>query len=133
VSLDELLTGADFVSIHCPLTAETRNLIGARELSLMKPDAYLINTARGGIVDDVALIVALRDNRIFAAALDVYENEPQFDPGFLDLKNVVLVPHIGSASEPTRRAMANTAARNCVAALTGGVPPDLLNPDVVRR
>jgi glyoxylate reductase len=92
-----------------------------------------VNIARGGIVDDAALIAALSEQRVLAAALDVYENEPQLDPGFLDLKNVVLVPHIGSASEPTRRAMANTAARNCVVALTGGVPPDLLNPEAVPR
>jgi gluconate 2-dehydrogenase len=130
---DELLREADIVLLLMPYSPESHHFIGARELALIKPSAVLVNIARGGIVDDAALIVALREHRIFAAAMDVYENEPQLDPGFLDLRNVVLVPHIGSASEPTRRAMANTAARNCVAALTGGIPPDLLNPEAVRR
>jgi len=98
---------------------------------LMKPTATLVNIARGGIVDDAALIEALRANRIAAAGLDVFENEPALNPGFLTLSNVVLTPHIGSASEPTRRAMANCAADNLIAALSGSTPPNLLNPDIL--
>ena len=99
----------------------------------MKRSAVLINVARGGVVDDVALIEALNAGRIRAAGLDVYENEPNLNPALLGLKNVVLSPHIASASEPTRQAMAMTAARNCVAALTTGDPPNLLNPEVLRQ
>jgi glyoxylate reductase len=98
----------------------------------MKPTAVLVNMARGGIVDDAALIQALKNKTIRAAGLDVYENEPKFNPGFLELKNVVLSPHIASASEPTRKAMAMTAAKNLVAALSGEMPPNLLNPDYRR-
>lgn len=130
---DELLKEADVVVLLIPYSPETHHLIGARELELMKPGAVLVNVARGGIVDDEALVAALRRGRIRGAALDVYENEPRFHPGFLELKNVVLSPHIASASEPTRKAMANTAARNCIAALTEGRPPNLLNPEVKAR
>jgi glyoxylate reductase len=94
----------------------------------MKPTAVLVNIARGGIVDDAALIRALRERRIAAAGLDVYENEPAFNPDFLSLSNVVLTPHIASASIKTRLAMANCAADNLIAALTGQAPPNLLNP-----
>ena len=97
---------------------------------MMKPASVLINMARGGIVDDAALIRALKAKQIWAAGLDVYENEPKFLPEFLSLKNVVLSPHIASASEPTRKAMAMTAAKNCVAALRGETPPNLVNPEV---
>lgn len=103
-------------------------MIGARELKLMKPTAILINSTRGGVVDDAALIAALRGGVIRAAGLDVFENEPRLNPEFLRLDNVVLMPHIGSSTEATRRAMAMTAARNLVAALTGSKPPNLLNP-----
>lgn len=95
---------------------------------MMKPTATLTNLARGGIVDDVALIAALREKRIAAAGLDVFENEPKFHPDFLTLDNVVLTPHIASASEKTRRAMANCAADNLIAGLSGQVPPNLLKP-----
>ncbi|MBI1396671.1 MAG: D-glycerate dehydrogenase, partial [Betaproteobacteria bacterium] len=132
-SLDDLLRESDIVVLLIPYSSETHHLVGAREIALMKPTAVLVNIARGGIVDDAALIDALRARRIFAAALDVYENEPHFNPGFLELDNVVLSPHIASSSEPTRKAMANTAARNCIAALTSGQPPHLLNPDLKRR
>ena len=104
-------------------------MIGARELKLMKPTAILINSTRGGVVDDAALIAALRSGVIRAAGLDVFENEPRLNPEFLRLDNVVLMPHIGSSTEATRRAMAMTAAQNLVAALTGGKPPNLLNPE----
>ena len=133
VDKDELLRRADIVILILPYTRETHHFIGARELSLMKAKAVLINVARGGIVDDAALVEALRAKRIWAAGLDVYENEPRLNPALLDLTNVVLSPHIASASEPTRQAMAMTAARNCVAALTSGNPPDLLNREVVRQ
>ena len=130
---DDLLRECDIVVLLMPYSPETHHLIGAREIELMKRTAVLVNVARGGIVDDAALVQALKEKRIHAAALDVYENEPNFNPGYLELKNVVLSPHIASASEPTRKAMANTAARNCVAALTTGEPPNLLNPECKRR
>jgi glyoxylate/hydroxypyruvate/2-ketogluconate reductase len=126
---EELLRQADVVLLILPFTPETQHFISARELALMKPSAVLINMARGGIVDDAALIEALKQKTIWAAGLDVYENEPKVNPGFLKLDNVVLSPHIASASEPTRKAMAMTAARNLVAALSGKPPPNLLNPD----
>jgi glyoxylate reductase len=126
---EELLRRADIVLLILPFTPETQHFIGAGELALMKPTAVLINMARGGIVDDSALIEALRKKTIWAAGLDVYENEPRLNPGFLGLANVVLSPHIASASEPTRKAMAMTAAKNLAAALAGQTPPNLLNPD----
>jgi gluconate 2-dehydrogenase len=126
---EELLRKADVVLLILPFTPETQHFIGAKELALMKPSAVLVNMARGGIVDDSALIDALKKKTIWAAGLDVYENEPRLNPGFLDLDNVVLSPHIASASEPTRKAMAMTAAKNLAAALSGQTPPNLLNPD----
>jgi gluconate 2-dehydrogenase len=133
VGKEELLRSADHVLLALPYSAAAHHTIGAAELAQMKAGATLVNIARGGIVDDAALIVALRAGRIAAAGLDVYENEPNFDPEFLTLSNVVLTPHIASASEATRRAMANCAADNLVAALTGATPPNILNPDVLPR
>lgn len=130
VSKEELLKTADHLVLALPYSPQVHHIIGAVELAMMKPTATLVNIARGGIVDDAALIVALRANRIAAAGLDVFENEPAFDPAFLTLSNVVLTPHIASASEPTRRAMANCAADNLIAALTGNTPPNILNPEV---
>ena len=130
VTKDELLAQADFVVLQVPYTPETHHLIGAAELKKMKPTAILVNSTRGGVVDDAALIEALKNGTLRGAGLDVFENEPRLDPGFLQLRNVVLTPHIGSSTEATRRAMAMTAARNLVAALTGGTPPNLLNPEV---
>jgi glyoxylate reductase len=132
LDLDELLASCDVVSLHCPLTEETRHLIGARELTLMKPTATLVNTARGPVVDEAALAPALREGRIAGAGLDVYEHEPRVEPDLLDLENVVLSPHLGSATVETRTAMAELAARNAIAALRGEdlptpVPPRL-NP-----
>jgi glyoxylate/hydroxypyruvate/2-ketogluconate reductase len=127
-SKEGLLREADFVVLQVPYSQETHHLIGAAELKLMKPTAILINSTRGGVVDDAALIEALKAGTIRAAGLDVFENEPKLHPGFLGLKNVVLAPHIGSSTEATRRAMAMTAAKNLVAALTGSTPPNLLNP-----
>jgi gluconate 2-dehydrogenase len=129
VSKEELLKQSDFVVLQVPYSPETHHMIGARELKLMKPTAILINPTRGGVVDDAALIAALRGGVIRAAGLDVFENEPRLNLEFLRLDNVVLMPHIGSSTEATRRAMALTAAQNLVAALTGGKPPNLLNPE----
>ena len=129
LSLDELLRQSDFVVLQVPYSPETHHLIGAAELARMKPTAILINSTRGGVVDDAALIAALKNGTIRAAGLDVFENEPKLDPGFLELDNVVLAPHVGSSTESTRRAMAMTAAKNAVAALTGGTPPNLVNPE----
>ena len=129
VSKEDLLRQSDIVMLILPYTPETHHFIGAQELAMMKPSAVLINMARGGIVEDAALIEALRARTIWAAGLDVYENEPNLNPGFLELQNAVLSPHIASASESTRRAMAMTAAKNLVAALGGEQPPNLINPD----
>ena len=129
VSKDELLAQADFLVLQMPYSPQTHHLIGEAELGKMKPSAILINSTRGGVVDDAALVRALKSGTIRAAGLDVYEGEPKLNSGFLELKNVVLAPHIGSSTEATRRAMAMTAAKNAVAALTGGAPPNLLNPD----
>lgn len=131
VSLEELLRQSDFVILQVPYTPETHHLIGAAQLKMMKPTAVLINSTRGGVVDDAALIEALRAGTIRAAGLDVFEGEPNLNPGFLQLDNVVLAPHIGSSTESTRRAMAMTAARNLVAALTGHRPPNLINADAL--
>jgi gluconate 2-dehydrogenase len=133
VSLDELLRESDFVVLQVPYSPETHHLIGAAELAKMKPTAVLINSTRGGVVDDAALIDALKKGTIRAAGLDVFENEPNLDRRFLELDNVVLAPHVGSSTEATRRAMAMTAAKNAVAALTGGRPPNLVNPEVADR
>lgn len=130
LDLDDLLRSADHVILTLPYSPASHHLIGAEQLALMKPTATLVNVARGGIVDDVALIDALKSGTIAAAGLDVFENEPAFHPDFLQLKNVVLTPHIGSASLPTRRAMAYLAADNLIAALTGQRPPNLLNTEV---
>lgn len=123
VDLETLLRESDILSIHAPLTDETRHMIGARELAMMKETAVLINTGRGPIVDEKALIKALQEKRIFAAGLDVYENEPLIPQALLDLENVVILPHIGSASFATRAAMGDMAAENAIAIITGKKPP----------
>ena len=120
--IDELLETADFVSVHTPLTDETRHLIGAEELDKMKPTAVLVNTSRGPVVDEGALADALADGRIFAAGLDVYEEEPKVHPKLLERENAVLAPHIGSGSQENRDRMAVLAAENIVAVLSGGEP-----------
>jgi glyoxylate reductase len=130
VDLPELLQQADFVTLHVPLSAATTHCIGAPELRLMKPTAYLINTARGAVVDEAALIQALREGWIAGAALDVYEHEPEVPQALKELDNVVLVPHIGSASVATRRRMALMAAQNLLAVLRGQPPPHAVNPEV---
>ena len=128
--LADLLRESDFVSIHCPLTAETHHLLGPKEFRLMKPTAVLINTARGPIVDEKALLAALQQKKIAAAGLDVYEKEPNLTPGLSRLENVVLLPHIGSATEDTRGQMAVVAAKNAIAMLGGKRPKNIVNPEV---
>ena len=116
-SLTALLRESDFVSLHVPLLSSTRHLIGERELAVMKKTAYLINTARGPVIDEKALVLALKTNRIKGAALDVFENEPRLSPGLIKLQNVLLTPHIASATEETRDAMAELAAKNIIMVL----------------
>ena len=123
VDLDELLTVSDVVSLHCPYGPNTHHLIGAEQLAAMKSSTYLVNTARGPIVDEAALAAALREGVIAGAGLDVFEHEPQVHPELLDLENVTLVPHLGSATVETRTAMAVLAADNTLAVLRGGQPP----------
>lgn len=132
-SLPELLEQSDFVSLHVPANAETRNLIGADELSRMKPTAYLINAARGTVVDQPALVTALREGKIAGAGLDVFAPEPisAGDP-LLALENVVLMPHVGAATVRTRQRMAELAARNLLAVLAGEPPPACVNPIVLK-
>jgi glyoxylate reductase len=131
VELDDLLRTADVVSIHAPLMDETRHLINAETLGLMKESAYLVNSARGPIVDEAALVDALKAGKIAGAGLDVYENEPETHPGLLELDNVVLLPHLGSATIETRTAMGVLAAENAVAVLNGDRPKTPVNPDVL--
>ena len=130
VTLEELLRDSDFVSLHLPLTPETRHLINADALRLMKPTAYLINTGRGPLVDEAALADALERGAIAGAALDVFENEPAVHPELLRLENVVLTPHTGSATTTSRSRMAMMAAENLIAGLEGKQPPNLLNTEV---
>jgi len=128
-SLDKLLRESDFVSLNLPYSPQAHHLIGARELALMKPTAVIVNAARGGIIDDAALVQALKERRVFAAGLDVFEGEPRFNPGFLELDNVALIPHIGSATRATRMKMNLLAVKNLTSALSGRRPPNLLNPE----
>ena len=128
LQLDDLLRDSDFVSIHTPLTPETRHQIGERELGLMQPTAVLVNSSRGPVVDEGALADALENKHIFAAGLDVYEEEPKVHPKLLELENVVLAPHIGSASMETRDKMATLAAENLAAVLRGEEPKTPVGP-----
>lgn len=127
-----LVAESDFVSIHCPLLPETTHAFGAREFAAMKDSACIVNTARGPVIDETALVAALRSGEIAAAGLDVYENEPVVHPGLLECQNAVLGPHIGSASRETRSRMAEMAAGNIVAMLTGEIPPNCVNPKVLK-
>lgn len=134
VDLDTLLRTSDYVSVHTPLSPETKHMMGAAELAVMKPTAYLINTSRGPVLDESALADALSANTIRGAALDVFEHEPMVEPRLLGLDNVLITPHIASASVATRTRMATMAAENVIAALHGERPPTALNaPDVGRR
>lgn len=133
VDLPTLLKESDFVTLHVPLTKQTHHLIGEKELKMMKKDAYLINTARGPVVDEKALVKALKEGWIKGAALDVFENEPEIEPELLKLDNVVLAPHIASASYATRSKMSVMVAENIIKALNGEVPPNLVNPEVLQK
>ncbi|MFW6057004.1 MAG: 2-hydroxyacid dehydrogenase [Chloroflexota bacterium] len=130
--IDSLLAESDFVSLYVPLSDETRHLIDARRLSMMKKSAFLVNVSRGPVVDEQALLEALRAGTIAGAALDVFEREPEITPGLTELPNVVLTPHIGSGSWETRTNMAHVAVRNILAALDGETPPNLVNTPASR-
>lgn len=123
---EEVLREADFVSIHVPLLPATRHLINAERLKMMKPSAYLVNTSRGPVIDEKALAEALQNKIIKGAAIDVFENEPAILPALLKLDNIILTPHIASATEETRAKMAELAALNIIAALSGQTPPNLV-------
>jgi len=131
VDLKTLLTEADFVSLNVPLTEQTKHMIGKEELSLMKPTAFLINTARGPVIDEKALVEALKTGKIRGAGLDVYENEPALAPGLAELENVVLLPHVGSGTVETRIKIGTLAVDNLIAGLSGNIPPNLVNPGVL--
>jgi glyoxylate reductase len=133
VDLATLLRESDFVTLHTPLIPETRHLINARSLRSMKKTAYLINAARGPVVDEAALVQALREGWIAGAGIDVFEEEPKVHPGLIGLTNAVLAPHIASASSETRLKMATLAVENCLAVLGGRTPPTPVNPEVLAR
>ncbi|MBI4834588.1 MAG: D-glycerate dehydrogenase [Planctomycetes bacterium] len=126
-SLHTVLSKSDFITLHTPLMQETKHLISSNEFALMKPSAYLVNTSRGAVVNEKALVVALKSGQIAGAGLDVYENEPKVNPALLKLDNVVLLPHIGSATKEARDKMATMVAENVVIALSGKQPPNLVN------
>jgi glyoxylate reductase len=130
VPYDRLLAESDFVSVHAPLNPETVHLVGERELRLMKPTAFLVNTSRGPIVDEKALVRVLKEKRIAGAGLDVYENEPKVEPELLAMQNVVLTPHLGSAVKELRESMANVVADNILAVLEGRQPPNCWNAEI---
>ena len=131
VDLDTVLRASDFLSLHAPLNPESDHMLDARKLALMKPTAFLINTARGKIVDEQALAKALGDGRLAGAGLDVFENEPKIHPALMNIPSVVVAPHIASATEETRYRMAQLAAENLLAAFEGRRPPNILNPEVL--
>lgn len=132
VDLARLLVESDYISVHVPLTQETQHLLSTQQFGQMKRSAILINTSRGPVVDEAALVQALQEKKIAGAALDVYEREPAVHPGLLQMPNVVLAPHIASATVRTRSEMSAMAARNMATAVRGGHPPNLLNPEVKR-
>lgn len=132
-NLDTVLRESDFLSLHVPLTTQTRHLVGTDQLRLMKPTAILINTARGPVIDETALLQALREQWISGAGLDVYENEPSLVPGLIECQNAVLLPHVGSATIETRTRMAELATHNLLAGLRGSTPPNCLNRDIFAR
>jgi glyoxylate reductase len=132
VDLKTLLKESDFVSLNVPLTEETKHLIGKNELSLMKSTAFLINTSRGPVIDEKALVEVLRARKIGGAGLDVYENEPSLTPGLTELDNVILLPHVGSGTLETRVKIGTLAVENLIAGLEGRTPPNLVNPEVLK-
>ncbi len=129
VELPRLLAESDFISLHVPLTKETQHLMSTAQFAQMKPTAIIVNTSRGPVIDEAALVEALKTHRIAGAGLDVYEREPSVHPGLIGLHNVVLAPHIASATTRTRSEMSAMAARNMATAVRGGRPPNVLNPD----
>lgn len=131
VTLDELLAQSDFVTLHQPLNAETRHMIGDKEFAKMKPTAFIINTARGAVIDEAAMVRALKAKKIAGAGLDVFENEPKVPAALLKMKNVVLTPHLGSAVMDIRDQMANIVVDNLEALLAGRMPPNCVNPQVL--
>lgn len=131
VDKDTLLKESDFITIHCPLTRDTYHAFGMEEFKKMKRTACIINTSRGPVIDEEALAKALKEGIIFAAGLDVFEKEPEVHPDLLDCPNAVLIPHLGSASVETRSRMAEIAAKNIVARLSGETPPNAVNPDAL--
>ena len=133
VGFDDLLARSDFISLHAPLRPETQHQIGAREFALMKPTAFLINTARGAIVDEGALLQALVEKRIAGAGLDVFEQEPTVPSALIKMPNVVLTPHLGSAVADLRDTMANIVVDNIAAVIEGRVPPNCVNPEIYAR
>jgi glyoxylate reductase len=132
-SLDDLLREADFISLHPQLTAETRHLMSDRQFALMKPTAFVINTSRGPVIDEAALVRALRDKRIAGAGLDVYEHEPAVSPELVAMPNVVLTPHLGSAVMSLREGMAHVVVDNTIALIEGRAPVSCLNPQVLKK
>ena len=124
------MKNSDYVSVHVPLLPSTRHLVGAKELKMMKKTAYIVNTSRGPVIDESALVAALKAKRIGGAALDVFENEPKTAPGLTRLDNVILTPHTASATVAARDAMAVIAAKNVLAALSGKRPPNVVNPEI---
>jgi len=132
VELNRLLSESDFVSVHTPLTPETQHLLSTPQFTAMKRTAILVNTSRGPVIDEAALVQALQARLIAGAGLDVYEREPAVHPGLLQMPNVILTPHIASATVRTRSEMSAMAARNMATAVRGGRPPNLLNPEVKR-
>ena len=131
--MDELINQADFISLHVPLLPETTHLFGKEQFRQMKSTAYLINTSRGPVVDEKALVEALQNGEIAGAGLDVYEKEPDVTEGLKSLDNVTLLPHIGSATTEARSKMAVMAAENLISGLKGEIPVNLVNPDVLKR
>jgi glyoxylate reductase len=131
VDLDTILAESDFISLHVALTPETHHLIGEAQLRRMKPTAHLVNTSRGPVIDEAALVRALREGWIAGAGLDVFEREPELSPGLAELGNVVLLPHLGSATKGSRAGMSRLAAENVIAALGGERPPTIVNPEVL--
>jgi glyoxylate reductase len=132
VDLNRLIAESDFISIHVPLTQETHHLFSTAQFNAMKRNAILVNTSRGPVVDEAALVEALRSGKLAGAGLDVYEREPAVHPHLVPMPNVVLAPHIASATVRTRSEMSAMAARNMATAVRGGRPPNLLNPEVKR-
>ena len=133
VSLERLLAEADFVSLHPPLNAETRHMISDAQFALMKPTAFIINTARGAVIDEKALVRALKKKRIAGAGLDVFEHEPTLPPALKAMKNVVLTPHLGSAVMEVREQMANIVVDNLQTLISGGRPPNCVNPQALGK